>query len=216
MTEVRLKAKEEKMIITVSSFYSRSVFCYFAIGLVSLISLFSTNSAFAENKIAIIDLRKAVISTEDGLRVDATLRKLNDAKKAELTSRTKDLEATETSIKKLSQDGKTTQDVLAKKYQEYEKKRADFENLYMLSQQEIQENEVKLYDPIKQKMLAIVKRIASLDGFDVIVDKSAVPFFRSDLEVTDKAIQMYNTPDAATKTPATQPPATPSPKPSGK
>lgn len=46
--------------------------------------------------------------------------------------------------------------------------------------------------PILQGVLDAVKRIASQEGFEMVLEKSAVPYFRGDLELTDRAIQLYN------------------------
>ena len=43
----------------------------------------------------------------------------------------------------------------------------------------------------------IIRRLATQEGFDVVVDKKAVPYVRSDLDVTDRVITMYNSGGAA-------------------
>ena len=43
-----------------------------------------------------------------------------------------------------------------------------------------------------QKTMNIIRRLATQDGYDVVVDKKAVPYVRSDLDLTDRVIQMYN------------------------
>jgi hypothetical protein len=55
--------------------------------------------------------------------------------------------------------------------------------------------------------MTTIKRIAGTDGFDLIVDRATVAYARSDLDLTDRVIQMANggaapAPQAATKTPA--------------
>ena len=61
----------------------------------------------------------------------------------------------------------------------------------------------------------IIRRLATQEGFDLVVDKKAVPYVRSDLDLTDRVITMYNSGgagDAADKAPAAgapKPPAAP-------
>jgi outer membrane protein len=43
-----------------------------------------------------------------------------------------------------------------------------------------------------QKAMNIIRRVATQEGFDVVVDKKAVPYVRSDLDLTDRVITMYN------------------------
>jgi len=52
--------------------------------------------------------------------------------------------------------------------------------------------EQEMTAPIYAGILDAVKRIAAQEGYEMVLEKSAVPFFRGDLELTDRAIQMYN------------------------
>ena len=40
--------------------------------------------------------------------------------------------------------------------------------------------------------MGIIRRLATQEGYDVIVDKQAVPYSRSDLDVTDRVITLFN------------------------
>jgi outer membrane protein len=57
---------------------------------------------------------------------------------------------------------------------------------------ELQKKQNELTQPIFQKSMGIIRRLASTEGFDVVVDKQAVPYVRSDLDLTDRVIQSYN------------------------
>jgi outer membrane protein len=57
---------------------------------------------------------------------------------------------------------------------------------------ELQKKQNELTQPIFQKAMGIIRRLATQDGYDVVVDKQAVPYVRSDLDLTDKVITMYN------------------------
>jgi outer membrane protein len=41
-------------------------------------------------------------------------------------------------------------------------------------------------------MLGIIKRIATSENIDVVIDKVTVAYVRGDLDLTDRCIQMYN------------------------
>jgi Skp family chaperone for outer membrane proteins len=47
-------------------------------------------------------------------------------------------------------------------------------------------------DPIVQKILAIVDRMAKSEGYDVVIDRATAHFVRADLDITDRCIQAYN------------------------
>jgi outer membrane protein len=57
---------------------------------------------------------------------------------------------------------------------------------------ELQKKQNELTAPIFQKAMGLIRRVATQEGFDVIVDKQAVPYVRGDLDVTDRLITLYN------------------------
>ena len=68
--------------------------------------------------------------------------------------------------------------------------------------QELQKKQAELTQPIIEKTMRIIRRIATSGGYDMVVDKQAVPYSRSDLDLTDRVIQMYNGGGAAEGAPA--------------
>ena len=59
-------------------------------------------------------------------------------------------------------------------------------------QEELEKKQKESTDPIVQKVLSIVDRIAKTDNIDVVLEKGTVHFVRADLDITDRCIQMYN------------------------
>ena len=185
--------------------------------------------AQAQAKLAVVDVRRAVLETEEGLRVQASLKKLFDSRQTELDAKQVQLQKDKEALDKEYQAGKTSKDVLQKKLEALQKAAAEIQGLTVDYQREMSRKETELTTPILNKILGILKRIAANDGFDMIVDKSVVPYYRSDLELTDRAIQMFNagstdpgakpgTPDPkapakpGTPAPTTPAPTTPAPK----
>ncbi|MCA9643558.1 MAG: OmpH family outer membrane protein, partial [Myxococcales bacterium] len=72
-------------------------------GLFSLLVAFAlvafSGSAFAM-KIAVVDTQRAIMETEDGLRAQATLKKLFDKRQQELDKKQRDLQAEKEQIEK--------------------------------------------------------------------------------------------------------------------
>jgi len=164
----------------------------------------------APSKIAVIDLRRAIAETEQGLRVQATLKKLFDSRQAELEGKTRALQAEKEQIDKQYQSGKISKDVVQKKYEKLMQQDAELQKTTVEAQREMQRKEQEMTGPILQGILEAVKRIAAQEGFEMVLEKSAVPFFRGDLELTDRAIQMYNG-GAGAKAPPTAPKPAPAP-----
>jgi len=171
----------------------------------------------APSKIAVVDTRRAVAETEQGLRVQATLKKLFDARQVELDAKQRQLQTDKEALEKEMQHGKTSKELLQKKYEKLVQLDAELQKITVDYQREMQRKEQELTTPIVQGILEAVKRIAAQEGFDLVLEKAAVPYFRGDLELTDRAIQMYNSgagkgAPAAPKAPPAAPPKAPPPK----
>jgi hypothetical protein len=65
-------------------------------------------------------------------------------------------------------------------------------------------------DPIVERVYGSIKRIAGSDGYDLIMDKATTAYVRSDLDLTDRVIQMVNGGQAPSAPPPNRPP-TPAP-----
>jgi outer membrane protein len=192
-------------------------------GALALGALTWSEPAEAQMKLAVVDLRRAVLETEEGLRVQASLKKLFDSRQNELDTKQTQLQKDKEALDKEIAAKKTPQDVLQKKLETLQRAAAELQSLTYDYQREMSRKEGELTTPILNKILGILKRIASTDGYDMIVDKQVVPYFRSDLELTDRAIQLYNSgPDGGAKpttpAPGTAPgkPATTTPAPAPK
>jgi outer membrane protein len=149
-------------------------------------------TASAQSKIAVIDLRRAVADTEDGLRVQAELQQLFDSRQTEYESKEKAYGQAKEDFEKLSKNKKAPEDELRKKYAELEKMAFDLQSVQVNYRREMQQKENQLMYPIVKQMLALVRRLASQSGYDMVLNKEAVPYYRSDLDITDRIIQMYN------------------------
>ena len=193
--------------------------------------LLSAAPAAAQSKVAVIDVRRAVLETEQGLRVQATLKKLFDQRQGDLDAKQRQLQTDKEVLDKEAQGGKVSKEVLQKKYETLQRAAAELQSSMVDSQREMQRKEGEMTTPILQGVLDAVKRIAAQDGFEMVLEKSAVPYFRGDLELTDRAIQLYNSGQpggaapagkgapAAPATPAGKAPAAPAapaPKPAPK
>lgn len=158
--------------------------------------------AAAQAKIAVIDVRRAMLETEEGLRVQATLKKLLDARSSELDQKRRSIQAEKDTLEKDAQAGKIPQKDLQKRAEKLQENFVQYQQAEMEVNREMQKRELELTGPIQQRLFDIIRRIAAQDGYEMILDKPAVPYFRGDLELTDKAIQMYNSGQGAAPAPA--------------
>ena len=176
---------------------------------VLLLTLAFAPSAHAEAKIAVIDLRRAVADTEDGLRVQAELQELFDSRQAEYESKEKAYTEAKGEFERLSKDGKTKETDLRKKYAALEKMAFELQSAQVNYRREMQQKESQAMYPIVKQMLTLVRRLAAQSSFDMVLNKEAVPYYRSDLDITDRIIQMYNSGQGSSPS---DKPAAPAPK----
>ena len=170
-------------------------------------SLLFAGVAAAEQKVAVVDVQRAVASTEDGLRAQATLKKLFDTKQQELNRKQTDLQKQREDIDKQSKVlGK---DALEKRIAEWQKQMMELQAIFVEYNKELEKKQKELTDPVFEKIMGIIKRLATTENIDLVVDKATVAYVRGDLDLTDKAIQMYNSSSGAPSAPAGQGPTAP-------
>jgi len=169
-------------------------------------------AAEAQSKIAVIDVRRAMLETEEGLRVQATLKKLFDSRQVELDGKQQKLQVEKDALEKDAQNGKVPKEQLQRRFENLQKQAAELQAIAMDYQREMQRKETEMTTPIYQRIIGIIRRIAAQDGFEIILEKTAVPYMRADLEITDRAIQMYNGGQASDAGPAKPAPAAPGAK----
>jgi outer membrane protein len=163
--------------------------------------------AAAEMKIAVIDLRRAMIETEEGLRMQATLKKLFESRQVELDNKQRALQQEAETLEKDRKGGKVANEQLQRRYEKLQRDAQELQALGMEYQREMQRKESELTMPIQARIMGVVRRIAAQEGYEMVLERSAVPYFRGDLELTDRAIQMYNSGQAGDVGPGGKAPA---------
>src|SRR4051812_5110978 len=89
--------------------------------------LLAAAPAAAQSKFAVIDVRRAVLETEQGLRVQATLKKLFDNRQVELDAKQRQLQTDKETLEKEAQSGKTGKEALQKKYETLQRQAAELQ-----------------------------------------------------------------------------------------
>lgn len=168
---------------------SRIITAAVATALACALFLFA-GTASAQQKVAVVDVQRAVASTEDGLRAQATLKKLFDSRQQELNKKQTDLQRQREEIDK--QAKVLPKDALQKRADEWQKQMLELQAIFVEYNKELEKKQKELTDPVFEKVMQIIKRLATAENFDLIVDKATVAYVRGDLNLTDRCIQMYN------------------------
>lgn len=160
-------------------------------------------------KVAVVDVQRAVMQTEDGLRAQASLKKMFDSRQQELNKRQTDLQKQKDDIDKQSKV--LSQSALQKKVDDWQKEMVELQQTFVEYNKELEKKQKELTDPIFERVIGAIKRIAGTDSYDLIVDRATVAFARSDLDLTDRVIQIANGSSGAAG-PAPAPSSAPAPK----
>lgn len=161
--------------------------------------------ASAEQKVAVVDVQRAVASTEDGLRAQATLKKLFDNRQQELNKKQVDLQRQREEIDK--QAKALPKDALEKRVNEWQKQMMELQQIFVDYNKELEKKQKELTDPVFERVMGVIKRLATNESVDVILDKATVAYVRTDLDLTDKCIQLYNSGAGGGAAPAPAPAA---------
>jgi len=163
--------------------------------------------ASAQMRVAVVDTQRAVMETEDGLRAQATLKKLFDKRQRELDQKQKDLQKEREELEKNRAQINT--EAMAKRVETWQREMAQVQAVFVEYNKELQQKQNELTQPIVQKTVNLIRRLATQEGFDLVLERQAATYFRADLDLTDRVITLYNRGGDAAPAPAAAPAAAP-------
>jgi len=177
-----------------------------AAAVAAFVALFG-RTASAQMKVAVVDVQRAVMQSEDGLRAQSLLKKVFDSRQQELNKKQADLQKQKEDIDKQSRV--LSQAALQKKVDDWQKQMVELQTTFVEYNKELEKKQKELTDPIFERVMGAIKRLAGSEAYDLIMDRATVAFARSDLDLTDRVIQMYNSSQSGNVGPGGKAPATP-------
>ncbi len=178
--------------------------------------------ASVPTKIAIIQFQAAVMTTQEGQQAQATLKAKFDPVKAKLEKRQADLQAMQD---KLQKGGATlSADARARMEKDISAGGRSLNNDAEDLNNDVQEEQNKIVQPMADKMGAIIRDYATKNGFAVVLDVSseqtAVLWASPAINITAEIVKLYDQAHpvkagttAAPSSGAAKPPAVTSPAP---
>ncbi|MDI1448624.1 OmpH family outer membrane protein [Polyangium sp. 6x1] len=155
----------------------------------ALVSL-APGVASADSKIAVVDVQQAVMQTEDGIRAQGTLKKLFDKRQKELDAKQEELQRAREDIER--QARVLSREALSRRMEDWQRRMVELQTSFVDYNKELQKKQGDLTGPILRKMMGIITRLAKKSGYELILDRSATPYARPDLDLTEQVVQMYN------------------------
>lgn len=149
-------------------------------------------SAQAQLKIAVVDVQKALGSSESG-------KKAQEAYKAEVQKAQADIDKQKAEFEKKQeayQKQKATLSEAAKqtKQDELAAMRRDLERKFQDSQEALQKKNVQLVGDISKVLREVIRDLGKEKGYSLVVDRSAPGFLFVDeaADITDQVVELLN------------------------
>lgn len=164
-----------------------------ALAAMTMVALLST-SAMAQDggaqRVAVVDLQRALLTVEDGQNARSELEADMQRRQAEFedaqASLEEDAAAFEASMNML------TQEAAMERYQELQQRAMALEQQYATHQQELARAEAQATQGIAERMIGIAEQIATDQGYDLVIDASAVVYVGPGIDVTDELVRRYD------------------------
>lgn len=174
-----------------------------ALGLgVVLATAGAASTAQAQQKIAIVNIQRAIEESSEGKSAIGSLKTEAERKQKELEQKRDELKKLDEELAK--QAAVLKPDVIEKKRQDLQQKFVQLQEAAMRAQRELQEKEMKVTGPLQDKVLRAIAGIAARDKFALVLRSDVVLWpQQSEMDITNEVIRKTN----ESKSPAAAAPA---------
>lgn len=152
--------------------------------------LFMFHNSFADTKIGVVDLQKALQSTADG---KIALKEIEQ----DFNKKKKDFEKKESELRKLAEDlekkkSVLSEDALTKKQNEFQQELLKYREDVAKSQIDIQKKQHDLAAPIIEKLKKITAQIGRDRGYAVIIENNpGLLYLSPGTDFTNEVIKLF-------------------------
>ncbi|HMU37524.1 MAG TPA: OmpH family outer membrane protein [Pseudomonadota bacterium] len=161
------------------------------LGLGLVLSVLVPASTRAQQKIAIVDIRRAIEDSNEGKASIGGLKAEADRKQKELLQKQEDL-------KKLEEEFIKNQSLLQpaaqqKKREEMQQKVMQLQEALQRAQQDIAQKEARVLQPLQEKVLRAIDGLARRDNYNMVLRADVVLWpQQSPMDITNEVIRKVN------------------------
>jgi outer membrane protein len=146
--------------------------------------------ASAQTKVAIVNLQKAVLETDE-------IKKASTVMEAKYKPRQQAAEKLQTELQGIQQQLQTGQGKLTPQAEQElqatgARRQRELQHLSEDLQREVEAERTEILQKSSTQMQEVVKRLAEEKGFDVVIDTQVTIYFKPALEITTDATAAYN------------------------
>jgi outer membrane protein len=146
--------------------------------------------ARAEQKLAYVDLQRALNEIEEGKAAKANLKREFDQKQKMLDDKKAEFDRLRADFEKQSMV--MSEQARKDKQAELERKGGELQGFFVQLQKELSEREREATRGIFEKMHAIVREIADSEGVSLVVQAEALVYASPSLDITTELVRKYN------------------------
>jgi outer membrane protein len=148
---------------------------------------------YAQVRIAVVDLQRALNETDDGRRAKARLKRLFKQRQTDLDERQNELKALKEEIERASEEGTLSESALRERAEEYQKAFVELQSTYMEYQRELAEKEADMTSSIIARMERILVSLGESEGYTLILERGeGGVIWTSATDLTDNLVERYN------------------------
>jgi outer membrane protein len=149
-----------------------------------------SHAASAQNKVAIINLQKAVMDS-------AEIKAASAAMEARYKPRVAQIEALDKEIAAISQNlqtnaGKLTSQAEADLNAQGQRKQRDVQRMRDDLQADVDRERNEILQKSALKMTEVLKKVAEEKGLDMVVDAPYAPYFKASMDITPDLVAAYD------------------------
>lgn len=158
--------------------------------MVSLLGLTCGSAAIAEIKLAVVDVQRAILASEEA---QGYMRQIQE-EFAEEEQEIRDLQTDAAAIlERLRTDGEVmTESEKRRLQQDIESKNNDFVYLQQKLQRQIQERQKELFSGMDSKLQESIRELVIADDYDVILPRQAMLYVGDIFDITGKVTERLN------------------------
>jgi outer membrane protein len=157
---------------------------------VCLVLVFAAAAAFAQSKVGVINLQRAVLETAEIKKASVDLEAKFKPRQQEMEKVQKELQAIQEKLQ--TNAGKLTPQAQADLNIEGQRKQRELQRLGEDLQQDVDRERNEILSSSGQKMQQVVKQLSEAKGIDIVVDVTNTVYFKPALELTAEAIAAYD------------------------
>ena len=146
--------------------------------------------ASAQTKIAIINLQRAVLESDEIKKASAELEGKYKPRQADMQKIEKELQGIQENLQKNA--GKLTPQAEADLTAQGQRRQRELQRLTEDLQADVDRERNDILSKSSKQMTTVVSKLATEKGYDVVVDVTNTVFFKPALEITNDALAAYN------------------------